>query len=161
MITTNSKELAEKTLAIRNYGKSMKDGYNLPGINSRLDELQARLLSVKLKYLKDWNVERIEIAEWYDSQLKGINEIRLQTTESNSKNVRHIFPVLTKKRDELRSYLYSKGIDTLIHYEKPIHLHKAFSRHKKGSFPIAEHICDTELSLPLMKSLTQYILPIV
>ena len=155
MITTNSKELAEKTLAIRNYGKSMKDGYNLPGINSRLDELQARLLSVKLKYLKDWNVERIEIAEWYESQLKGINEIRLQTAESNSRNVRHIFPILTKKRDELRSYLYSKGIDTLIHYKKPIHLHEAFSRYKKGSFPIAEHICDTELSLPIYPGLKE------
>ena len=69
--------------------------------------------------------------------------------------MRHIFPILTKKRNELRAYLYSKGIETLIHYEKPLHLHKAFSRYKKGGFPIAELICDTELSLPIYPGLKE------
>lgn len=157
MITTNSKELAAKALALRNYGKSSDGQYSIVGINSRLDELQARLLSVKLKYLHKWNEERIEIAIQYESWLKDVGEIQLQSTITNCKNVHHIFPILSKKRDELKSFLFSKGIETLVHYEKPIHLHESFFElgYKKGSLPNAENVCETELSLPIYPGLKE------
>ncbi len=155
MITTNSKQFAEKAKVLRNYGKSMIGNYNLIGINSRMDELQARLLLVKLKYLDKWNHERMEIASIYESALREVDEIQLQSTLVGSNNVRHIFPVLYNKRDELTKFLHSKGIDTLIHYEKPIHLNEAFSflNHKKSHFPIAEKVCASELSLPIYPGL--------
>ncbi|MCK5703235.1 MAG: DegT/DnrJ/EryC1/StrS family aminotransferase [Cyclobacteriaceae bacterium] len=157
MITTNNERLAAKARSLRNYGKSLDGQYLLIGINSRLDELQARMLSIKLKYLHKWNEERIEIAKQYESELKDVGEIQLQSTITNCKNVRHIFPILTEKRDELKSFLYSKGIETLIHFEKPIHFHHVFLElgDKKGSFPNAEKICESELSLPVYPGLKE------
>lgn len=157
MITTNSEELSNKVRSLRNYGKSMNGSYSELGINSRLDELQARILSVKLRHLKKWNEERIQIASWYERELDGIEVIQLQSVKSQSKSVRHVFPMLSKNRTELKKQLKSKEIDTLIHYEKPIHFHDVFSflNHKKGSFPIAEKICNQELSLPIYPGLKE------
>jgi len=150
LITTNSDELAEKARCLRNYGKNSQGNYSEIGFNSRLDELQARMLSIKLKYLDKWNQERIEIAKWYESDLKNISKIELQQDYDKSINVRHIFPLLTAQRDDLKEHLKSKGIETLIHYPNPIHLQPAFSflNHKPGDFPIAEKVCKQELSLP-------------
>lgn len=158
IITTDSSDLAEKAKALRNYGMAADGQYSTIGINSRMDEWQARVLSIKLKYLDQWNEGRIEIAARYTSALKNIGDISLQYTMMDCTNVRHVFPILTKKRDELRGYLNSKGIDTLIHYERPIHLHEAFSQlgYKKGSFPVSEKICETELSLPIYPGLKAY-----
>lgn len=155
MITTNTEMLAEKAISIRNYGKSGKGTFDEIGLNSRLDELQARMLSVKLKYLDKWNNERIIISGWYERELREVKEIQLQSVKVHSKNVRHIFPVLVKSRNELKLYLKAKGIDTLIHYEKPVHLHNSFSflKHKKDDFPVAEKICEEELSLPIYPGL--------
>lgn len=134
MISTNSEDLSQRAKAFRNYGKSMNGSYSELGINSRLDELQARLLSIKLKHLKKWNEERIQIASWYEMELDGIEVIQFQSIDSQSKSVRHVFPMLSKNRTQLKEHLKSKGIDTLIHYEKPIHFHDAFSflNHKQG-----------------------------
>ncbi len=157
MVTTNSDELAEKARMIRNYGKDETGIFAVPGINSRLDELQARLLSVKLPHLRRWNEERMEIAALYEKYLKNIDEIQLQATSENGTNVRHIFPVVTSRRDELKKWLQTHGIQTGIHYDTPIHLHPALSflGHKKGQFPIAEKVCDQELSLPNFPGLTE------
>ena len=157
MVTTNSDELAEKARMIRNYGKDETGIFAVPGINSRLDELQARLLSVKLPHLRRWNEERMEIATLYEKYLKNIDEIQLQATSENGTNVRHIFPVVTSRRDELKKWLQTHGIQTGIHYDTPIHLHPALSflGHKKGQFPIAEKVCDQELSLPNFPGLTE------
>ncbi len=157
LITTNSKELAEKARTLRNYGKSPDGHYSLKGINSRLDELQARLLSIKLKYLDGWNKERIEIANKYTSELANIGDLQLQNVRADCKNVRHIFPILTKKRNRLRNFLFSKGIETLIHYEKPIHFHGAFLSlgFEKENFPAAEKVCKSELSLPVYPGLKE------
>lgn len=151
MITTNVTELNDKANTFRNYGKSVNGDYTLIGMNSRMDELQARLLRIKLKYLSKWNMDRIAIAELYENQLKGLDEIQFQSPNQGCTNVRHIFPILTEKRNALKTYLDAKGIETLIHYEKPIHLHKAFTflNYKKSDFPIAVKVCDTELSLPI------------
>jgi len=156
MITTNSLKHADMAKALRNYGKSMNGSFSEIGINSRLNELQARLLSVKLKYLERWNEERRKIANSYENELMEIDEIQLQSIDENSKSIRHIFPILCNRRDELQKYLKSNGIDTLVHYEKSIHLHESFSflNHKNGSFPISERICDQELSLPIYPGLT-------
>lgn len=157
MITTNSKKLSKKAEALRSYGKSMDGQYTLTGVNSRLDELQARLLSVKLKYLDSWNEERIKIAEKYESELTDVPEIQLQSTIPNCKNVRHIFPILSQRKDELKFFLFSNGIETLFHNEKPIHFHESLFKlgHKKGSFPIAEKVCEMELSLPIYPGLKE------
>jgi dTDP-4-amino-4,6-dideoxygalactose transaminase len=157
MITTNSPEHAEKAKTFRNYGKTKDGEYSSIGTNSRLDELQARLLSVKLKYLRRWNEERIEIASLYEERLQNVEGIKLQSSYADARNVRHIFPVQADKRDELKDYLKSLGIDTLIHYKKPIHLQPAFSflGHQSGGFPAAEKICREELSLPIYPGLKQ------
>ena len=151
MITTNDETLAEKARAMRNYGKTSDGRFSLIGINSRLDELHARLLMVKLKYLEKWNRARIEIAELYEEQLSNVGDIRFQSCYQNSMNVRHIFPICTAKRDKLKTYLKSRGVDTLIHYEKPIHLQPSFSflGLASESLPKSEAICGQVLSLPI------------
>lgn len=156
-ITTNSKELYLKAKSMRNYGKSEKGEFVHLGINSRLDELHARILTVKLKYLNEWNNERAKIAHWYFDDLEGVKKLRLQKSIPYTTSVYHIFPILSRERDELRKHLKSEGIDTLIHYEKPIHFHDVFSflKHEKGDFPVAEDICSQELSLPIYPGLTK------
>jgi dTDP-4-amino-4,6-dideoxygalactose transaminase len=167
MITTNDPELAEKARSMRDYGKDCNNEYNLMGMNSRLDELQARLLNVKLRYLDKWNQQRIDIGSWYSEFLGNIHEIQIQKCLPESMNVPHIYPIITEKRDEMKVYLKNSGIDTIIHYPKPIHLHKSFSflGHKPGEFPKAEMICKKELSLPIYPGLTkddvQYVCTII
>jgi len=157
MITTNSMNLSNEAKSLRNYGKTITGEYREIGVNSRLDELNARFLSVKLKYLDKWNEERGQIASWYESELKEVEEIRMPSIYPQSKSVNHIFPILSNTRNELKKHLKSMSIDTLIHYEKPIHFHDAFSflNHRSGSFPIAEKICTQELSLPIYPGLTK------
>ena len=157
MITTNSEELSIKAKSIRNYGKSMDGSYKEVGLNSRLDELQARLLNAKLKHLNQWNEERRQIASWYERELKKVEEIRMSSVYPQSKSVYHIFPILSNTRNELKKHLKSMGIDTQIHYEKPIHLHKSFSflNHINGDFLVTEEICNKELSLPIYPGLKQ------
>lgn len=157
ILTTNSTALAKKAKALRNYGRSSDGQYTTLGVNSRLDEWQARILGIKIKYLDRWNEQRIVLAAKYEARLKHVAEIQLQSILPYHKNVRHVFPILSERRKELRSFLFSKGIETLIHYEKPIHLHEAFSnlRYKKGGFPVAEKVCETELSLPIYPGLKQ------
>jgi len=153
MITTDDDELAAKARSWRNYGKTTN--FSNQGINSRLDELQAVLLSIKLRHLQKWNHERIRISDMYEARLHGVGDIRFQKTFAGAVNVRHIFPIITGKRDLLRRHLNSAKIDTLIHYDLPIHLQESFSwlRNKKGDFPISESVCDSELSLPIYPGL--------
>jgi dTDP-4-amino-4,6-dideoxygalactose transaminase len=153
VITTDNDELAAKARAWRNYGKTTH--FSEPGINSRLDELQAVLLSVKLRHLARWNQERMKIAEMYEERLSGVGDISFQKTLSGALNVRHIFPIINSRREALKKHLADKEIDTLIHYELPIHLQQSFSwlGHKKGDFLISESICNSELSLPVYPGL--------
>lgn len=154
-IVTNSEEIAKKSKIIRNYGSNEKYYNEVKGINSRLDELQAGFLSVKLKKLDKWTEERIGIGEKY---YKGINnkKINLPKFIKNKQNVYHIFPILCEERDRLQEYLYNKGIQTLIHYPIPMHLQEAYKElgYKQGDFPIAERIANEELSLPIYIGMT-------
>ena len=149
-VTTNKEEIAEKIKALRNYGSHKKYHNDYVGLNRRLDELQAALLSVKLQYLNDWTQERKEIAETYNQSLVGSNLI-LPKLASNADHVYHLYVVRTSKREELQEHLNNKGVGTLIHYPIPPHLQKAYKYlgYKKGDFPIAEELANTSISLPL------------
>jgi len=149
-VTTNKEEIAEKIKALRNYGSHKKYHNDYVGLNRRLDELQAALLSVKLQYLNDWTQERREIARTYNESLVGSNLI-LPQLASNADHVYHLYVVRTSKREELQDHLNNKGVGTLIHYPIPPHLQKAYKYlgYRKGDFPIAEEIAKTTISLPL------------
>lgn len=149
-ILTNDDILAKKVQAIRNYGSTIKYYNEYKGVNSRLDEIQAGFLSIKLKYLDKWNFDRQKTAKLY---LEGINnnKIILPYVDSAQESIWHVFPIRTEFRDDLQRYLKTNGIDTLIHYPVPIHIQKAYKDlgYKPGDFKVAEDISNTELSLPL------------
>jgi len=150
MVTTNDEELAYKVKALCCYGSDYKYHHIYKGVNSRLDEIQAGFLSIKLDYLEKWNADRNKIAKMY---LEGINnpKIKLPVIDKNNYHVWHIFAIRCDKRDELEKYLAEKGIGTNKHYPTPMHLQGAYAdlNIKKGSLPLAEEISNTELSLPM------------
>lgn len=153
-VTTNHQEIAEKVRALGNYGSKVKYKHEYKGINSRLDEIQAAFLSVKLRKLDEWTKERQEIAKkYYD----GIANKKIELPQYTENNVYHIFPVFCQKRDELQVYLRERGIGTLIHYPTAIHLQEAYKdlHMGEGTYPITEQICATELSIPLYPGMRQ------
>jgi dTDP-4-amino-4,6-dideoxygalactose transaminase len=155
-ITTNSEELANKTMLYRNYGSSKKYYHEEIGYNMRLDEIQAYFLSVKLKKLNDWNQSRKVIASNYLTQLSDLKELTLPVTHHLAEHVYHLFVVRTKKRDELQAFLQSYGIATMIHYPVAPHMQKAYTHlgYNASDLPIALEIADTCLSLPVWPGLT-------
>jgi dTDP-4-amino-4,6-dideoxygalactose transaminase len=156
-ITTNSDEFAQKVRVFRNYGSQRKYYNEVIGHNMRLDELQAALLSVKLKRLNEWTVQRQQIAAWYNEALKDVYGIILPKLAVGATHVYHLYVIRTDKRDELQKYLHDNGIGTLIHYPIPPHLQGAYRAlgYKKGDFPIAEEIAETALSLPLWPGMSK------
>lgn len=149
-VTTDDEEVAKKIMALRNYGSHKKYHNEYIGLNRRLDELQAALLEVKLKYLDKWTEERRQIAKKYNQLLKNSNLILPQTSE-HADHVYHLYVIRTDRRNELEEHLNSKGVGTLIHYPIPPHLQKAYKHlgYKEGDFPIAEEIARTAISIPL------------
>ena len=152
---TNDKSLADKVRALGNYGSDYKYHHIYMGNNSRLDEMQAAFLSAKLPYLDKVNSDRKRIATRY---LEGIDnkEIELPYVTDYADPVWHIFGIRTKRREELEKWLLEAEIMTNKHYPIPMHLQGAYSclGYKKGDFPIAEEISETELSLPLYYGMT-------
>lgn len=155
-VVTNNAEIAEKIIMLRNYGSKTKYAHEIAGNNSRLDEIQAAFLRVKLPYLNKWNQRRDEIAKHILANVK--NELLYLPLPSDEtyKNVWHIFAVLCDKRDSLEKYLHNKGIGTNKHYPTPMHLQGAYANLEipKGSLPIAELISQNELSLPVYYGMT-------
>lgn len=149
-VTTNDEELANKVKELRNYGSNVKYVNCIKGFNSRLDEIQAAFLRVKLKYLDEWTKEREYIADYYLNNIKS-DKIILPQKDLQEENVWHVFPILCKERDKLQEYLRNNNIATLIHYPIPIHLQKAYSELEKerGNYPVTEMIAMQELSLPI------------
>lgn len=149
-VITNDINLANKISAIRNYGSNKKYFNDYKGINSRLDEIQAAFLSVKLKYLEIWNKERSRIADFYLKNMQNENIVKPYVAE-NVESVWHLFVIRTKRRNELKKYLDDKGIGTLIHYPIPMHLQRAYKDlgFRTGDFPIAEQISNEVISLPI------------
>jgi dTDP-4-amino-4,6-dideoxygalactose transaminase len=141
----------------RNYGESQKYNAEQVGINSRLDELQAAVLRVKLQHLEALNAERQRLGQAYLLELQNTGDLILPQTAPDCGHVYHIFNIRTKYRNELQAYLQEQGIGTAIHYPVPVHLQPAYTflGYKSGDFPVAEKLANTSLSLPLFPGLTE------
>jgi dTDP-4-amino-4,6-dideoxygalactose transaminase len=150
-VTTNDRQLAERVRALGNYGSKQKYYNEFQGFNSRLDELQAAFLRVKLAKLDTWNKKRRLVAERYRQELADFPGFHLPWVPRWSEPVWHQFALRCNDRNELKDSLTQSGIGTLIHYPVPPHLSGAYENAgwKRGDFPIAEEIADTELSLPI------------
>jgi dTDP-4-amino-4,6-dideoxygalactose transaminase len=155
-VTTNDTELASKARILRNYGSRKKYFNEIIGFNMRLDECQAAFLSVKLRYLDQWNRQRQGIAKSYDKQLESVGDLVLPDVAEKAVHIYHQYVIRTKYRDELMSFLTNQRIGTFIHYPIPPHLQEAYRNlgYKKSDFPIAEEIAETCLSLPIWPGLT-------
>lgn len=151
IVTTGNDKIAEKVTMLRNYGSKEKYHHELLGNNSRLDELQAALLEIKLPYLSKWNKERNRIAERYINEINNPKIVLPVSERDGNYQVWHIFPIRCKNRNSFQSYLELNGIGTNIHYPIPIHLQRCYTdlNLKRGDLPIAEEISDTVLSLPM------------
>jgi len=146
-ITTNSEEIAEKITALRNYGSHKKYYNKYIGNNSRLDEMQAGFLSVKLKYLDKINNHKRRLANIYQENLS--NKFIKPVTDNKYLDVFHIYNIRHQNRDELKKYLLKNNIKTEIHYPLPPHKQEAMQGFAKGNFPISEQIHNSTLSLPI------------
>ena len=151
-ITTNDEELASLARALGNYGSSKKYVHDYKGCNSRIDEIQAAVLDVKLLYLDDENNRRKEIASLYINKVQN-PLIHLPLSERDS--VWHIFPVFCERRDELQQYLRENGVETQIHYPIPPHKQQCFKEWNQQLFPITEQIHSQELSIPCHQAMTK------
>lgn len=152
-IITNDDELAKVIFSLRNYGSEKKYYNEFLGLNSRLDELQAAFLNVKLPYLDVDNSVRQNVANRYLAEIKNV-KIVLPKVKSLKNHVFHLFVIRTENRDELQNYLVENNIETIIHYPIPPHKQKALKEWNKLSFPISEKIHDEVLSLPLSPVMT-------
>ncbi|HLB41963.1 MAG TPA: DegT/DnrJ/EryC1/StrS family aminotransferase [Gammaproteobacteria bacterium] len=148
-ITTNNDHLAIKIRLLRNYGAQKKYVNEAKGFNSRLDELQAAVLRVKLKYLDQWNQRRLELANIYQEGLSSCVNIRLPIIQTGCDSVWHLFVLCVKKRDLLQQYLANKGIETLIHYPIPPHKQGAYKEMNHLTYAISESLHHEVLSLPI------------
>lgn len=155
-ITTNDAILNQQLRQLRNYGSVRKNEHELLGYNSRLDELQAAVLQVKLRYLADWTAQRRQLAAWYNEQLAGIPGLRLPAVVPGAAPVWHLYVVHTTRRDALRQYLAASGIETLVHYPVPPHRQRAYAHLglPAGALPTTEELAATCLSLPMWPGMT-------
>lgn len=157
-ITTNDRRLAEVIISLRDYGRVSKYEFNYQGLNSRMEELQAAVLCVKLKNPYGEAKDRFQKVQYYLSKLdKKIVEhcIPKRLYEEESENVVHVFPFLTEKRDELRDYLSEHQVQTVYHYPIPPHQQSCYPEWNHLSFPVTERIAQQEISLPCNSTLKQ------
>ena len=156
-VVTNNKELADKVRALGNYGSDYKYHHIYQGNNSRLDELQAAFLRVKLPHLDKWNEERKKIAKRYLTEINNSKIILPPDVNEDYDHIYHVFVVRCKERDKLEKYLNNHGILTVKHYPVPIHLQGAYAELglMEGALPIAEEISNTVLSLPMYYGMTE------
>ena len=147
-VTTNDPELAGAVRALANYGSQKKYVFKYTGRNSRLDEIQAAVLDVKLRYLVEDNAHRKEVAHYYYEHISN-PIIKLPDLIPDEQNVYHLFPVFCERRDELHDYLEANGVGTVIHYPIPPHKQECYKEWNSMSLPRTEYIADHELSLPI------------
>jgi dTDP-4-amino-4,6-dideoxygalactose transaminase len=160
MITTNDAKLADRLRVLRVHGARTKYEYEMLGMNSRLDALQAAILRVKLRHLDRWAVARRNNAQRYRELFREFRLESMITSPVASARLSHVynqFTIRVKDRDALREHLQDRGIPTEIYYPKPLHLQKAFAYlgHKKGDFPASESACLEVMSLPIYPELTE------
>ncbi|HTF03326.1 MAG TPA: DegT/DnrJ/EryC1/StrS family aminotransferase [Bacteroidia bacterium] len=156
VITTNDDALFQHLQKARNHGLRNRDECEFWSYNSRLDNLQAAILNVKMKELEKWTSRRRNIAAMYQQKLNGTGDLIVPMDHGKEKAVYHTFIIQTAKRDALKQYLADHGIDTKVHYPVPIHLQDAakYLGHKKGDFPVTERHTATMMSLPVFAELT-------
>jgi dTDP-4-amino-4,6-dideoxygalactose transaminase len=156
VVTTNRAELADRIATLRNYGSKVKYYHDELGENSRLDTLQAAILTVKLKHLERWNGRRRQAAIRYAQRLRGVGDLVLPRTMDAAEHVFHLYVIRTKGRDALLKHLQENQIGSLIHYPTPIHLQKAYAGNgwKRGDFPVTEECAEQVLSLPMFGDIT-------
>ena len=155
MITTNNQALAEKLKMMRNHGAKKKYYHEFLGVSSRLDEIQATVILIKLPFLKKWNEKRRSLANFYTKNLSGAARLTTPFIAKNNYHIFHQYTIRTKYRDDLRAYLETKGVASKIHYPLPLHLQPAFKYlgYKNGDFPEAERAANEVLSLPIYPEL--------
>jgi dTDP-4-amino-4,6-dideoxygalactose transaminase len=156
-VSCQTKEDYDRLLKLRNYGQSKRYHHDIVGINSRLDELQAAILSAQIPFVDEWNVRRKEIAKKYTSglnKLKSVVQTPVEATDSD--HVYHLYVIQCEQRDELQAFLETKGVGTLIHYPTPAHRQEAYKylNYASGSLPVTETVAKRILSLPLFPELT-------
>jgi len=152
MIVTNNKEVYDKAMMLRDYGRETRYDHKIKGFNSRLDTVQAVILAAKLKRLDGWNKMRSDNAAYYAELLKDVEGVYTPTTQEDRTHVFQTYAVrLPECRDQVLEAMKEKGIGALIHYPIPLHLQTAYADagHKKGDFPVAEKLSEEVLSLPM------------
>jgi dTDP-4-amino-4,6-dideoxygalactose transaminase len=158
MITTGDKALADKIKMLRVHGQAQRYLHEIEGLNSRLDELQAAILRVKLRHLDEWNESRRKNAKYYDAALAPL-KIVLPVEARGRKHVYNIYNIRTPggNRDKLREALTVKGVGTAVYYPVPLHLQPVYSRFgwKKGDFPVSEKACNEVLALPVFPEINK------
>lgn len=166
-VVTNNKELADKVRAIGNYGSDYKYHHIYKGTNSRLDEMQAAFLRVKLTALDKWNAARVEIANKYFEGITNEKIVLPLKPDADFGHIYHVFVVRCKERDAFEKYLADNGVSTVKHYPIPMHLQDCYADlgYKQGDLPIAEEISNTVISLPMYYGMTdkevQYVIDVV
>lgn len=158
MVVTNDEGIATHVKELRNHGGIAKYTHRILGGNSRLDTLQAAVLDEKLKHLDDWNEHRQSIASMYGVGFAFLREVKVFHPLSNTEAIYHLYAigVRAEERDELMRHLATKGIETGVHYPKPLHLLQPFADlgYREGEFPVAEEYCKTAVSLPMFPGMT-------
>lgn len=157
IITTDNPQWADRIRLLRNYGSSQKYFHELRGFNSRLDTLQAAVLTAKLPHLDTWNSQRRTAALRYTSLLAGVGDIVTPSVTEGTEHVFHLYVIRSRRRNALADFLRHRGVTTIIHYPVPIHKQQAYRSMglwRDGDFPLTERLCDEILSLPIYPGIT-------
>jgi dTDP-4-amino-4,6-dideoxygalactose transaminase len=155
MITTDSAELDARLRTLRNHGQSSRYNSSEPGWNSRLDEIQAAILRVKLRHLKEWENARRANAAQYAKLLAGLANVEVPHVPNDREHVFHQYTIRAQRRDELQKFLAERKIGSAVYYPVPLHLQPIYAdlRHRAGSFPEAEKAAAKAISLPMFPEL--------
>jgi len=152
-LITNNDELAQICRSIANHGMKVRYYHDNIGVNSRLDSLQAAILGIKLKYLNEYNKARQRAADYYDRAFAQSNKIKIPARNPKSTHIFHQYTLVVNgiDRNELKNYLQTKGIPSMVYYPVPLHLQNAYMylSYKEGDFPITEQLCKSVISLPM------------
>ncbi|MBN2668097.1 MAG: DegT/DnrJ/EryC1/StrS family aminotransferase [Bacteroidales bacterium] len=162
-IFTNDDSLAEKLQSVVNHGMKVRYYHDNVGVNSRLDTIQAAILSVKLPYLDQYNKSRREVADYYDRAFSSCQLLKTPYRSPQSTHTFHQYTLVLDQsvdRETLQSYLNEQGISSAVYYPVPLHLQKAYrdERYKEGDFPVTEHLCENVISLPIHTEMNEEIL---
>jgi dTDP-4-amino-4,6-dideoxygalactose transaminase len=155
MVVTRSKKIADKIRLLRNHGSRVKYHHEFAGINSRLDEIQAAWVGIKMKHIDQWNDARRRHAKVYDEAFKEL-PIKTPTRSKDSLSNYHLYSIQTDRRDQLASYLHDKGIGCGVYYPLSLHLQPCYKElaYRKGDLPVSESLSKTILSLPMYAEMT-------